>query len=84
MSIAATIENIIFRDDGSGDLMLIGDERGQPMLSFEKAPNDVTSLIGQFIWGGSSQILLGETVIANRTGYTHIEFVVDSFDFLRG
>ena len=89
MSIDARIETIIRNEDGSGQLRLVDRPRlrpgdtpgiaGQSVLRFDAAPRDVTDLQGQDIWGGDSQIMLGDTKIARREGYTKIRFVVVDF-----
>ena len=79
MAINAIVESVHHNEDGSGCLNLSGEERGQNRLYFDKAPEDVTCLNGRQIWGGADSILVGETKIANRIGYTQIEFVIDSF-----
>lgn len=49
--------------------------RGQSRLSFDTAPYEVTALNGLEIWGGVSQIMLGDRQIAARDGYTRISFI---------
>lgn len=77
MSIHAIVEHTAFNEDGSGRLELLGDERGQPSLSFGSAPEDVTALTGKQIWGGSDYIYYKDRPIAKRLGYTRIAFIVD-------
>lgn len=79
MSINAIVESVRQNEDGSGTLVLSGEERGQPALDFDSAPHDVTGLNGRQIWGGSESILVGEQEIARRIGYTKIAFTVPDF-----
>ena len=68
-----------FHENGAGVLHLCdripNGSRGQSRLYFKTAPHEVTALNGLAIWGGESQIMLGEQVIASRDGYTRISFV---------
>lgn len=66
---------VYFDENGGGRLELLGDERGQRRLRFDKAPEEVSALNGRHVWGGSSEIMLGNRKIATRVGYTKIEFV---------
>jgi hypothetical protein len=85
MSIDARVDIVIVKEDGSGFLSLIdrpkrwtGDHTGccgQGALIFDAAPEEVTYLNGMDIWGGSSEIVLGDLRIAERLGYTRIRFV---------
>jgi len=85
MSIDAAIDFVEVNEDGSGVLHLIDRPAmrkgecdgisGQPRLRFASAPYEVTALNGTTIWGGSSDIMLGDKEIAKRIGYTRIEFV---------
>lgn len=84
MSIDARIQSVHLDEDGSGQLNLIDRPKvpggtpgcaGQRALRFDRAPHEVTALNGLDIWGGSSEIILGDIRIANRIGYTRIEFV---------
>lgn len=66
-------------EDGSGVLHLCDrvpeGSRGQSRLRFETAPYEVTALNGLSVWGGASQIMLGDAKIADRIGYTKISFI---------
>lgn len=87
MSIDATVVYVETKEDGSGALHLcdrVGSVEGrrdgiagQRTLRFDKAPYEVTALNGLNIWGGSSKIILGDSTIAKREGYTRIVFVDD-------
>jgi hypothetical protein len=87
MSIDARVDRVEVSPDGSGKLYLRDRPAirpgsnpgiaGQDLLSFDKAPEDVSYLEGKDIWGGDNQIMLGEQRIARRDGYTGIVFVVD-------
>ncbi len=89
MSIDARVAKVVLHSDGSGELRL--EDRppapgrpgtsgiaGQAALFFQEAPPDVRELEGKDVWGGADTLLLGETLIADRTGYTGIRFVVPS------
>jgi hypothetical protein len=85
MSIDARVETVIIDENGGGRLKLIdrparsaGDNdgiAGQNYLSFDSAPEEVTALNGLDIWGGDSQIMLGDSEIAKREGYGGLAFV---------
>jgi len=78
MSIDANVAFVETKEDGSGTLHLCdrvpNGSRGQSRLHFDAAPHEVTALNGLPIWGGDSQIMLGDVEIAKRVGYTHISF----------
>jgi hypothetical protein len=78
MSIDANVAYVELKEDGSGVLHLCDrvpeGSRGQSRLSFASAPYEVTALNGLSIWGGASQIMLGDHEIAKREGYTRISF----------
>jgi hypothetical protein len=78
MAIDANVAYVELRENGSGTLHLCDripeGSRGQSRLHFETAPHEVTALNGLSIWGGASEIMLGERVIARREGYTQISF----------
>lgn len=82
MSIDAFVEHVSINEDGTGYLSLIdragGGVAGQHRLSFEKAPYTVTSLNWCNVWGGGSQLMLGDKCIARREGYTRVVFVSDA------
>lgn len=79
MAIDANVAYVELKEDGSGVLHLCDrvpeGSRGQTRLYFDAAPYEVTALNGLEIWGGSSEILLGERTIAERLGYTRISFI---------
>lgn len=79
MSIDANVAYVELKQDGSGTLHLCDrlpeGSRGQSRLHFAAAPYEVTALNGLEIWGGASQIMLGDKEIAKREGYTNISFV---------
>lgn len=86
MSIDARVDCVYFNEDGSGRLGLVNRPArggghagiaGQKSLSYKKAPHTVTSLNGCDIWGSAETIMLGDSKIADRVGYTGIEFVDD-------
>jgi hypothetical protein len=86
VSIDARVETVLIHEDGGGRLLLVDrparaggvpGTAGQRSLYFERAPEEVTALNGLDIWGGDGEIMLGESEIARRIGYTRIEFVDD-------
>lgn len=82
MSIDAKVKSVHHYEDGSGTLNLEprvdgqGKKNGpgQSHLDYRTAPEEVTSLNGKEIWGGSDSIMLGDVEIAKREGYTMIVF----------
>ncbi len=78
MSINAIVTDVAVRGNGSGYLVLRGDERGQGKLFFETSPSDVKMLTNIQIWGGADSILVGEMEIAKRISYTRIQFTVEA------
>lgn len=79
MSIDANVAYVELNENGSGTLHLCDrvpeGSRGQSRLHFSTAPHEVTALNGLEIWGGASQIMLGDRQIATRRGYTQISFI---------
>lgn len=79
MSIDARIIGVTRIKDELPRLNLEGrktpDNPGQPVLFVRNAPDDLESFIGSEIWGNSSQLLIGDTNVANRTSYTEIEWL---------
>jgi hypothetical protein len=78
MAIDANVAYVELKEDGSGTLHLCDrvpeGSRGQSRLHFDSAPYEVTALNGLPIWGGAGQIMLCDTEIAKREGYTRISF----------
>ena len=78
MAIDALVAYVELKEDGSGVLHLCdrvpNGSRGQSRLHFASAPYEVTALNGVPLWGGDSQIMLGDIEIAKREGYTGISF----------
>jgi hypothetical protein len=78
MAIDANVAYVELQEDGSGTLHLCdripNGSRGQSRLHFDAAPLEVTALNGLPVWGSASNIMLGETEIAKRVGYTKISF----------
>ena len=81
MSIDASVAFVEVEEEGGSGLIHLCDRdggngiRGQSRLRFEEAPYEITALNGLNIWGGASQIMLGDRKIATRDGYTRIQFV---------
>jgi hypothetical protein len=83
MSIDARVNYVVCNEDGSGELRLIdrparpGETpgiKGQSVLRFKTAPEEVTALNGLDVWGGDDGLMLGEVEIAKRVGYISITF----------
>lgn len=81
MSIDARITGI--RIKGS-DVSLVLESRdgktppGQPVIWVDNPPDPIrkiSALLDGCIWGGSNDIMLGDTKIADRTSYTSIKLV---------
>jgi hypothetical protein len=86
MAIDARVQSVIHNEDESGELRLVDRPArpggfpgicGQSALFYEKAPYTVTSLNGLDVWGGNATLMLGDRKIADREGYSRIEFVPD-------
>lgn len=86
MSIDARVSRVIVELDGKGHLELVDRPKqndgydgiaGQALLTFDFAPDNVVALEGKDIWGGSSEIILGDRKIAERLTYTKIKFIVE-------
>jgi hypothetical protein len=79
MAIDANVAYVECKEDGSGTLHLCdrvpNGSRGQSRLHFDSAPYEVTALNGLSVWGGASEIMLGDREIAKREGYTRISFI---------
>lgn len=85
MSIDARVDFVVIHENGGGELRLIDRPAkhkrddgiaGQRVLHFDAMPEEVTALNGLDIWGGASQIMLGqEAKIADRLSPTKISFV---------
>ncbi len=83
MSIDARVDYVFCNENGGGKLVLLNRPArpgradgiaGQAELAFKSAPEEITALNGLDIWGGSEEIILGNTRIATRVGATEIEF----------
>ncbi len=84
MSIDAVVKKVVINENGSGELRLIdrparkGENdgiAGQHLLTFGASYEEVCLLKWLPIWGNNDQIILGDKKIANRIGYTTIQFV---------
>ena len=84
MSIDAQVQSVFFHENGGGRLNIVdrpikrkGDYpgcAGQPRLYFDYAPEEVSALNGLEVWGGESELMLGDVEIAKRAGYETIVF----------
>jgi hypothetical protein len=78
MSIDARIELVTYEADGTATLHLgPRDKRngpGQPSLTVLNPSPGMEVMEGMEIWGGASSIVVGETVWAERIGYTSIRW----------
>lgn len=80
MSIAATVSDVREGDDPALILGPIGgdgpdrnDKPGQPVLHVVNRPcPPLRGFIGMKVWGGAGQLMIGETQVAERIGYTRI------------
>ena len=78
MSINAIIEGVQVLADGTVKLVLgpfNDDAAGQERLIVMNPPSPpslLRGLIGEHIWGGCGDIMIGETRLAKREGYTRI------------
>lgn len=82
MAISALVEGITVLPDGTVRLILgetpSGDSPGQPELIVVNPPEPpeiLRGLIGSIVWGGAGELLVGETIIAERIGYTRIRLL---------
>lgn len=84
MSIDARVRTVLCNEDGSGKLLLTDRPArdggtpgiaGQASLAFDGVPHEVTALNGLDVWGGASDLMLGEWRVAWREGYGKITFV---------
>ena len=76
MSIDARINDVRYLPDGTAELILApADERrapaGQPRIVIDNPKPNMDVLVGYHIWGGAGELMIGETKIAERIGYTH-------------
>lgn len=75
MSIAGTITKVEPSSEGVY-ISLEGEDRGQNGLLIINPPttaDKMQALIGTFVWGGSSEIMIGNEKWAERIGYTRIK-----------
>lgn len=52
---------------------------GQTIMVIENPPSDprrLEVLIGECVWGGDSELLIGDTKFADRVGYTRLRLLV--------
>lgn len=80
MAIDAYVAFVETRENDSGGTLHLCDRvpngsRGQSRLTFDDATYEVTALNGCAVWGGDSQLMLGDKEIAKRIGYTRISFI---------
>lgn len=84
MSIDARVVSVVRQPDGSGTLTLADRPArpggtpgcaGQRHLDFDLSPPEVTQLTGRDVWaGGDGPVMLGDTEIGRRRGYTRVAF----------
>ncbi len=80
MSIDAKITEVTYYGDGTARLRLEASDpkrapAGQGGLLVINAPKNLEAMIGERIWGGSSDIMHGERKVAERLGYTKIRWL---------
>lgn len=73
MSIDARIELVTYEQNGTATLWLGKRERGQQQLTIVNPRPGLEILEGREIWGNSSQIMLGDAILADRLTYTTIK-----------
>lgn len=85
MAIAAVVEGITVLPNKTVRLYLGPVESETPkqhpgqetmiVVNPPSPPELLRGLIGCVLWGGAGELLLGETVIAERVGYTHVRLL---------
>lgn len=85
MAISAVVQGISVLGDGTVRLALGPTDKGDPaespgqetmiVLNPPTPPELLRGLIGCTVWGGSNELLVGETVIAERIGYTRLRLL---------
>lgn len=85
MAISAVVQGITVLPDGTVQLALgpveDGDPRESPgqetlvVINPPSPPELLRGLIDCIVWGGSDELLVGETVIAERIGYTRLRLL---------
>lgn len=85
MAISAVVQGITVLPDGTVRLSLGPIEDGDPsqspgqesmiVVNPPDPPDLLRGLIGSTVWGGSGELLVGETVIAERIGYTRLRLL---------
>jgi len=87
MSIDARIVGVRITDKACCLILEPRDKRtlaGQPIFEIVNPPPDYKTLevlIGECVWGGAGELMIGEIKIATRIGYSKIELI--SIDFLK-
>lgn len=70
MSIDARIDRVTYEADGTAKLHLVDRDkhssRGVKALTVLNPAPGMEMLVGENIWGGDSQIMLGDTLVADR------------------
>ena len=78
MSIDATIVGVTYLPGGDARLTLEQPGRsrvaGQQAFIVVDAPPGLEHIIGEHVWGGCSSLMIGETEVAQRIGYTRLRW----------
>jgi len=75
MSLDAVIADVYYQDDGTAVLKLAGPVAGPRQLLVLSPPRFLEAAIGTAIWGDHNDILVGQTVWAERVGHGAIRLV---------
>lgn len=88
MAISAVVQGITVLPDGTVRLALGAVEGGEPgdspgqetmiVVNPPSPPDLLRGLIDCIIWGGSDELLIGETVFAERIGYTRLRLLASN------
>lgn len=76
MSIDANVVGIVLTHTGAARLTLEQSDpsrcAGQQVLTVDYPPPNVGVLLGRHVWGGDSQLMVGEIEVGRRRGYTGV------------
>lgn len=80
MSIDAIVENVEMQPDGTCDFLLVAaDDRrapaGQRRITILNPKPRMDYFIGEYIWGGACELMIGQVKFAERIGYTRARLV---------
>lgn len=80
MAIDATVVGVSYLPDGTARLALEPADKmrapaGQETIVVVNPRPGLEGIIGSTVWGGSSELMLGQTKIADRIGYGRIRLI---------